>query len=82
MKGKKGQRLNEIPEPPEGQWTGGSWEQWSEHSWDAEADTESWMDDDGHTANWNSQTSAATEEFHHASIGDLRLSNLGFSHTH
>ena len=27
-KGKKGQRLNEITEPPEEQWTGGSWEQW------------------------------------------------------
>ena len=25
-KGKKGQRLNEITEPPEEQWTGGSWE--------------------------------------------------------
>ena len=23
--GKKGQRLNEITEPPEEQWTGGSW---------------------------------------------------------
>ena len=27
-KGKKGQRLNEITEPPEEQWSGGSWEQW------------------------------------------------------
>ena len=30
---KKGQRLNEITEPPEEQWTVGSWEQWSEQSW-------------------------------------------------
>ena len=28
-KGKKGQRLNEFTEPPEEQWTCGSWEQWS-----------------------------------------------------
>ena len=25
-RGKKGQRLNEMTEPPEEQWTGGSWE--------------------------------------------------------
>ena len=35
-------------------------------------------DDDWYTAGSNSQTSAAAEEFQHASIGDLRLSNLGF----
>ena len=40
-KGKKGQRLNEITEPPEGQVDLG--EQWS--SWNAEADTASWRDD-------------------------------------
>ena len=28
------------------QWTGGSWEQWSEQSWNAEGDTASWRDDD------------------------------------
>ena len=27
VEGKKGQRLNEITEPSEEQWTGGSWEQ-------------------------------------------------------
>ena len=45
-KGKKGQRLNEITEPPEEQWTGGSWEQWPEQSWNAEIDIASWRDDD------------------------------------
>ena len=38
-KGKKGQRLNETTEHPEEQWTGGSWERWSEQSWHIEADT-------------------------------------------
>ena len=38
----------------------------------------SWRDDDWYTADSISQTSAAAEEFQHASIGDLRLSNLGF----
>ena len=32
---------------------------------------------DWYTADSNSQTSAAAEEFQHASVGDLRLSNLG-----
>ena len=77
-RGKKGQRLNEIAEPPEEQWTCGSWEQWSEQSWNTEADTASWRDDDWYTADSNSQTSAAAEEFQHASVGDLRLSNLVF----
>ena len=63
-KGKKGQRLNEITEPPEKQWTGGSWEQ---------IDTTSWRDDDWHTADSGSQTSATAEEFQSASIGDLPL---------
>ena len=71
-------RLNEITEPPEEQWTDGSWEQWSEQSWNTEADTASWRDDDWYTADSISQTSAAAEEFQHASVGDLRLSNLGF----
>ena len=31
-----------------------------------------------YTADSNSQTSAAAEEFQHASVGDLRLSNLSF----
>ena len=75
--GKKGQRLNEITEPSEEQWTGGSCEQWSEHSWNTEADTASWRDDDWYTADSTSQTSAAAEELQHASVGDLRLSNLG-----
>ena len=44
----------------------------------AEADTASWRDDDWCTADSNSPTSAAAEEFQHASVGDLRLSNLGF----
>ena len=80
--GKKEQRLNEITEPPEEQWTGGSWEQWSEQSWNAEADAASWRDGDWSTADSNSQTLAAAEEFQHASNGDLRLSNLGFvAHT-
>ena len=80
--GKKEQRLNEITEPPEEQWTGGSWEQWSEQSWNAEADAASRRDDDWSTADSNSQTLAAAEEFQHASTGDLRLSNLGFvAHT-
>ena len=80
-KGKKGQRLNEITEPPEEQWTGvDRWmEQWSEQSWNAEADTASGRDDDWYTADSNSQTSAAAEEFQRASICDLRLSNLGFA---
>ena len=77
-RGKKGQRLNEITEQPKEQWTGGSWEQWPEQSWNTEADTASWRDDDWYTADSNSQTSAAAEEFQHASVGDLRLSNLGF----
>ena len=77
-KGKKGQRLNEITEPPQEQWTGGSWEQWSERFWNVEADTASWRDDDWYTADSNSQTSAAAEKFQHASDGDLRLSILGF----
>ena len=55
-KGKKGQRLNEITEPPQEQWTGGSWEQWSERFWNVEADTASWRDDDWYTADSNSQT--------------------------
>ena len=77
-KGKKGQRLNEITEPPEEQWTGGSWEQWPGQSWSAETDTASWRDDDWYTADSNSQTSAAAEEFQRASVGDLRLSNLAY----
>ena len=58
----------------------GSWEQWSEQSWNAEADTATWRDDDWYTADSNSQTSAAVEEFNIASVGDL-LSNLGLSNT-
>ena len=80
-KGKKGQRLNEITEPPEEQWTGGSWEQWSEQSWRAETDTASWRDDDWYTADSNSQTSAAAEEFQRASVGYLRL-EFGLCQTH
>ena len=75
--GKKGQRLNEITEKPEEQCTGGSWEQSSEQSWNAEADTASWRDDHWYIADSKSQTSAAAEEFQHES-GDLRLSNFGF----
>ena len=37
VKGKKGQRLNELREPPEEQWASGSWEQWSEQFWRTEA---------------------------------------------
>ena len=77
-KGKKGQRLNKTTEPPEEQWTGGSWEQWPEQSWSAEIDTASWRDDDWYTADSNSQTSAAAEEFQRACVGDLPLSNLGY----
>ena len=77
-RGKKGQRLNEITEPPKEQWTGGSREQWPERCWSAEIDTASRRDDDWYTGDWNSLTSAAAEEFQHASVGDLRLSNLGF----
>ena len=77
-KGKKGQRLDEITEPSEEQWTGGFWEQWPQQSWSAETDTASWRDDDWYTADSNSQTSAAAEEFQRASVGDLRLSNLGY----
>ena len=77
-RGEKGQRLNEITEPPEEQWTGGSLEQWPEQSWSAETDTASWRDDDWYIADSNSLTSAAAEEFQRASVGDLRLSNLGF----
>ena len=73
----KGKRLDEITEPPEQQWTGGSWEQWSEQSWNDEANTASWRDDDCYTADSNSQTAAA-EELQHASVGDLRLSIFGF----
>ena len=50
---------------------------WSEQSWNAEADTASWHDGDWYIADSNSQTSAA-EEFQRVSVGDLRLSNLGF----
>ena len=80
-KGKKGQRLNEITEPPEEQWTSGSWKQWPEQSWSAETDTSSWRDDDWYTADWNSQTLAAAEEFQRASVGDLRL-EFGLWQTH
>ena len=80
VKGKKGQRLNEITEPPEEQWTAGSWDQWPEQSWNTEADTASWRDD-WHTTDSKCQTSAAAEEFQHASIGDLRLSNFQFCQT-
>ena len=55
-RGKKGQRLNEITEPPEEQWTGGPSEQWSEQSWNTEADTASRRDDDWYTADSYSQT--------------------------
>ena len=48
--GKKGQRLNEITEPPEEQWTGGFWKKWLEQSWSAEIDSASWRDDDWYTA--------------------------------
>ena len=58
--------------------TGGSWEQWPEQSWSAEIDTASWRDDDWYTADSNSQTSAAAEEFQRASVGDLRLPKLGY----
>ena len=61
---KEGQRLNEITEPPEEQWTG----------------TASWRDDDWYTADLNSQTSAAAEEFQRASVGDLRH-EFGFCQT-
>ena len=47
--GKRVQRPNEITEPPEEQRTGGSWEHWAEKSWNAEADTASWRDDDWHS---------------------------------
>ena len=67
VKERKGNVLNEITEPAEEQWTGGSWEQRSDQSWNAEADTESWRD----TADSNSQASAAAEEFQHASFGEL-----------
>ena len=80
-RGKKGQRLNVITEAPKEQWTGGSWEQWPEQSWNAEADTASLRDDDWCTADSNSQTSAAAEEFQHASVADLRLSNTVLSNT-
>ena len=53
-KGKKGQRLNEITDSPEEQWTGGPWEQRLEQSWNTEADTGSWRDDDWNTAVSNS----------------------------
>ena len=77
-RGKKGQRLNEKAEPPEEQWTGGPWEQWPEQSWNAEADTASWRDDDWYRADLNSQTSAAAEEFQHASVGDCDSRIKGF----
>ena len=80
-RGKKGRRLNEIIEPPEEQWTGGSWEQLSEQSWNAEADTASWRDDDWYTADSNSQTQRQLKNFQHASVGDLRL-EFGFCQTH
>ena len=53
------------------------WEQWPEQSWSAEIDTASWRYDDWYTADSNSQTSAAAEEFQRTSVGDLRLSNSG-----
>ena len=68
VKERKDKRLNEITEPPEEQWKGRSWEQWSEQSRNTEADTASWRDDDWYTADSNSQTSAAAEEFQHASV--------------
>ena len=74
-RGKKGQGLNEITESPVEQWTEGFWEQWTEQSWNAEADTASWRDDDWYTTDSNSQTSAAVDEFQHASVG-------GFCQTH
>ena len=80
-KGKKGQCLNEITEPPEEQWTGGSWEQWPEQSWSAEADAACWRDDGWYTADSNSQTSAAAEEFQRAFVGDATL-KFGICQTH
>ena len=77
-KGKKGQRHNEITEPPEEQWTSGSWDQWSDQPGQTDADSASWREDDRYTADSNSQASAAAEEFQHASFGDLRLSSFGF----
>ena len=76
VKERKGQRLNEITEVLEEQWIGGSWEQWSDQSWNAETDTASWREDDWYTADSKSQASAAAEAFLHASFGELRLSNL------
>ena len=75
---KKGQRLNEITEE---QWTGGSWEHWSEQSWNAEADTSSRQDDDWYTAGSKSQTSAAAEEFNMRLSVILRL-EFGYCQTH
>ena len=59
--------------------TGVPWERWPAQSWSAETDTASWRDDDWYTTDSNSQTSAAAaEEFQSASVGDLRLWNLGY----
>ena len=79
-KGKRGQRLNEITEPPEEQWTSGFWEHRADQSCQTDADSASWREaDDWYTAESSSQASAAAEEFQHASFVELRLSNFGFA---
>ena len=78
-KAKQGQRLNEITDTPEEEWTGGYWKQWSDQSWHAEADTSSWREDDWYEADSSFQASAAAEEFQRASSGELRQSIFGFA---
>ena len=79
---KKGQRLNEITEPPEKQVTRRSWEHWSDQSWNAEADIVGWREDDWCTTESNSQASAAAEKIQHAFVGEIRLSSFGFCPAH
>ena len=57
------------------QWASGSWEQ---QSWQTEADSANWREDDWFTAEPGSQASAAAEEFQHESFGELRLSSESF----
>ena len=77
---KKGQRLDELREPPAEQWASGSWEHLSEQSWQTEANSASWREAyNWYTAEPSSQASAAAEEIQHASFGELRLSNFGFA---
>ena len=47
------------------QWTSESLEWWSDQSWQTDADSVNWREDDWYTAESSSDASAAAEEFQH-----------------